>query len=198
MGNTLSVRSFIPCLEPPKQHKFIIHGLDASGKTSFLYGLKQGEVVTTIPTIGFNVETLRVDGREYVGWDVGGRDKIRPLWRHYYHDTDAVVFMVDSVDIDRLDQARDEFHRMVNEEELAGKPVLLLCNKQDLPNAWTPSKIGEFMGVHGSKNKRVFGCSVKELRGMKEGLQWLVDAIEDKTIEEEEETSSETSESDDD
>ena len=62
-------------------------GLDAAGKTTILYKLKLGEIVTTIPTIGFNVETVEYKNISFTVWDVGGQDKIRPLWRHYYQNT---------------------------------------------------------------------------------------------------------------
>ena len=63
-------------------------GLDAAGKTTILYKLKLGEIVTTIPTIGFNVETLEYKNLKFTVFDVGGQDKIRPLWRHYYEVKD--------------------------------------------------------------------------------------------------------------
>ena len=62
--------------------KILAVGLDAAGKTTILYQLKLGEVVTTIPTIGFNVETVEYKNISFTVWDVGGQDKIRPLWRH--------------------------------------------------------------------------------------------------------------------
>ena len=71
-------------------------GLDAAGKTTALYKLKMNEMVTTIPTIGFNVETLQHKNLEMTVWDVGGQDKIRQLWKHYYENTDALIFLVDS------------------------------------------------------------------------------------------------------
>ena len=71
-------------------------GLDAAGKTTILYKLKLGEVVTTIPTIGFNVETVHYKNITFTVWDVGGQDKIRPLWRHYYEDAQGLIFVVDS------------------------------------------------------------------------------------------------------
>jgi ADP-ribosylation factor 1/2 len=203
MGNSVSSSSFFPCWsrEPPKPHKFILHGLDASGKTSFLYTLKGGggTVITTIPTIGFNVETLQVDGQEFVGWDVGGRDKLRPLWRHYYKDTDAVIFMVDSGDTDRMEQAKDEFHRILQEDGIRGKPMLLLCNKQDMSNSWPAAKIGDFFGVEpGNKKIHVLGCSVTKRWGLVEGLEWLVSSMEGKGIkgEDEEETDPDLSDGD--
>jgi small GTP-binding protein len=88
-------------------------GLDAAGKTTILYKLKLGEVVTTIPTIGFNVETVAYKNISFTVWDVGGKDKIRPLWRHYYQNTQAMIFVVDSNDRDRVDESREELARMV-------------------------------------------------------------------------------------
>ena len=88
-------------------------GLDAAGKTTILYKLKLGEIVTTIPTIGmmfecrffitllpgFNVETVEYKNISFTVWDVGGQDKIRPLWRHYFQNTQGLIFVVSSVRI---------------------------------------------------------------------------------------------------
>lgn len=84
-----------------REVRILFLGLDASGKTTVLYRLKLGEVVTTIPTIGFNVETLNVNNIAMTAWDVGCRDKMRPLWRHYYPNTQGVVFLVDCSDKER-------------------------------------------------------------------------------------------------
>ena len=81
-----------------KEFRVTMVGLDAAGKTTVLYNLKLGEVVTTIPTIGFNVETVEFKNVSFVVWDIGGQKKIRPLWRHYYQNTSAVVYVVDSSD----------------------------------------------------------------------------------------------------
>ena len=86
-----------------KEMRILMVGLDAAGKTTILYKLKLGEVVTTIPTIGFNVETVEYKNISFTVWDVGGQDKIRPLWRHYYQNTQGLIFVVDSNDRDRVD-----------------------------------------------------------------------------------------------
>jgi small GTP-binding protein len=174
----------------PKQCKALICGIDAVGKTSILYKLKSPEdvVVVTIPTIGFNVETVKINTFEFTAWDVGGRAKIRPFWRHYYEGMDAMIFVVDSNDLDRIDQARDEFHRMLNEDLLQGIPILLFCNKQDLPNALSPDQIANIMGVSNGKicireDVRMIivqGCSVVEgYSGVREGLDKLSGALEE-------------------
>merc|ERR1719345_218965 len=90
------------------ESRIIMLGLDAAGKTTILYKLQLGEVVTSIPTIGFNVEHVRFEGKtivDFTAWDVGGRDKIRPLWRHYYQYGNCAAFVVDSNDRDRIEEA---------------------------------------------------------------------------------------------
>eukprot|EP01083_Nonionella_stella_P102907 293310_1 len=86
-----------------KEMRILMVGLDAAGKTTILYKLKLGEIVTTIPTIGFNVETVEYKNISFTVWDVGGQDKIRHLWRHYYQNTQGIIFVVDSNYRERLD-----------------------------------------------------------------------------------------------
>ncbi len=112
--------------------RILMVGLDAAGKTTILYKLKLGENVTTIPTIGFNVETVEYKNINFVVWDVGGQDRIRPLWRHYFIHTQAVIFVVDSNDRDRIMEAREELHKILNEDELKDAVLLVFANKQVL------------------------------------------------------------------
>merc|ERR1712150_257812 len=107
---------------------------DAAGKTTILYKLKLGEVVTTIPTIGFNVETVEYKNLSFTVWDVGGQDKIRPLWRHYYQGTNGLIYVVDSNDRDRSEDAREELTKMLNEDEMRDAVLLVFANKLGLPN----------------------------------------------------------------
>ena len=113
--------------------RILMVGLDAAGKTTILYKLKLGEIVTTIPTIGFNVETVEYKNLKFTMWDVGGQDKLRPLWRHYYQNTNGVIFVVDSNDRDRVNQARDELHKMLAEDELRNAILLVFANKTRSP-----------------------------------------------------------------
>merc|ERR1719296_593012 len=113
-----------------KEMRILMVGLDAAGKTTILYKLKLGEVVTTIPTIGFNVETVEYKSLSFTVWDIGGQDKIRPLWRHYYQGTHGLIFVVDSNDRHRIDDASEELHKMLREEEMSEAVVLVFANKQ--------------------------------------------------------------------
>lgn len=106
------LRCFV-CVPTTKLSYFFAVGLDAAGKTTILYKLKLGEIVTTIPTIGFNVETVEYKNISFTVWDVGGQDKIRPLWRHYYQNTQGLIFVVDSSDTKRIAEAEQELANMV-------------------------------------------------------------------------------------
>ena len=89
----------------------------------------------TIPTIGFNVETLEYKSIAFTVWDVGGQEKLRSLWRHYYANTQALIFFVDSSDRARLPEAAEELHRLIKEEELHDALLLVFANKQgDMPS----------------------------------------------------------------
>ena len=78
--------------------RILLVGLDAAGKTTTLYKLKLGEVVQAIPTVGFNVETVTYKNISFQCWDIGGQTILRNMWRHYYPNTNAVIFIVDSTD----------------------------------------------------------------------------------------------------
>merc|ERR1712149_128750 len=136
-----------------KDCRILMVGLDAAGKTTILYKLKLGEIVTTIPTIGFNVETVEYKNISFTVWDVGGQDKIRPLWRHYFQNTEGLIFVVDSNDRERIAEARDELNRMLAEDELREAVVLVFANKQDLPNAMNAAEITDKLGLHSLRNR---------------------------------------------
>jgi len=166
---------------PKTERRVLFVGLDASGRTTALYWMKLGEVVTTIPTIGFNVETVEWKSTSVTIWDVGGCDKIRPLWRHYFQNTDAIVFFVDSNDRDRIDDAREELAKLMNEDELRDAKLLVYANKQDLPNAMTAHEVSERMGLHYLRNRNWYiqAASAIAGEGLFEGLDWLLRALKD-------------------
>ena len=122
-------------------------GVHGDGKSTILYQLKMGETVKTIPTIGFNVETLDYKGLSFTVWDVGGQDKIRVLWKHYFENTNGLIFVLDSTDRDRIEDAAEEFKKMLAEEELKDCAVLVKDNKLDLNNALPPGEVTEKLGM---------------------------------------------------
>ena len=154
-------------------------GLDAAGKTTILYKLKLGEVVTTIPTIGFNVESVEYKNINFTVWDVGGQDKIRPLWRHYFTNTQGLIFVVDSNDRERIQEAKDELNKMLDEDELRDAVVLVFANKQDLPNALSTSELVDKLGINSLKNRHWYiqATCATQGSGIYEGLDWLSDQL---------------------
>merc|ERR1719410_2045017 len=159
--------------------RILMVGLDASGKTTILYKFKLGEVVTTIPTIGFNVETVDYKNLNFTVWDVGGQDKIRPLWRYYYQGTNAIIFVVDSNDRDRTEDAREELMKMLNEDEMRDAVLLIFANKQDLPGAMTAAELGEKMGLRTLQSHQWYIQSTCATTGdgLYEGLDWLSNVL---------------------
>lgn len=178
----LSFGKLFDTLFGKKEMRILMVGLDAAGKTTILYKLKLGEIVTTIPTIGFNVETVEYKNISFTVWDVGGQDKIRPLWRHYFQNTQGLIFVVDSNDRERFNEARDELNRMLQEDELRDAVVLVFANKQDLPNASSAGQLSEMLGLSTMKNRQWYiqaTCATSG-DGLYEGLDWLSNALKGK------------------
>uniref|UniRef100_A0A672YUP3 ADP-ribosylation factor n=1 Tax=Sphaeramia orbicularis TaxID=375764 RepID=A0A672YUP3_9TELE len=160
MGNVFA--SLFKGLFGKKEMRILMVGLDAAGKTTILYKLKLGEIVTTIPTIGFNVETVEYKNISFTVWDVGGQDKIRPLWRHYFQNTQGLIFVVDSNDRERVNELRDAV-------------LLVFANKQDLPNAMNAAEITDKLGLHAlrQRNWYIQATCATSGDGLYEGLDWL-------------------------
>ncbi|XP_075956484.1 ADP-ribosylation factor-like protein 14 [Anarhichas minor] len=165
--------------KPRKQAQVLMLGLDGSGKTTLLYKLKYNESVVTVPTVGFNVETLETD-RSSPGltvWDVGGQKKMRPHWRHHYTDTAGLVFVVDSWDQKRLDEACKELHRVLKFESLRGVPLVVLANKQDLQAARSPEALCLTLDLRRACEGRAWfiqPCSAITGTGLEEGFRRIV------------------------
>uniref|UniRef100_A0A3B3BQJ3 ADP-ribosylation factor 5 n=2 Tax=Oryzias melastigma TaxID=30732 RepID=A0A3B3BQJ3_ORYME len=173
MGLTIS--SIFGRLFGKKQMRILMVGLDAAGKTTILYKLKLGEIVTTIPTIGFNVETVEYKNISFTVWDVGGQDKIRPLWRHYFQNTQGLIFVVDSNDRERVAESAEELSKMLLEDELKDAVLLVFANKQDLPNALSVSELADKLGLQALRNKtwHIEATCATQGTGLYEGLDWL-------------------------
>ena len=180
MGNLFS--SVLQRLWGSKEVRILILGLDGAGKTTILYRLQIGEVVTTIPTIGFNVETVSYKNIKFQVWDLGGQTSIRPYWRCYYANTDAVIYVIDSQDRDRISTSKEELMSMLEEEELKDAALLVFANKQDMQGAMSVTEVSDFLGLTQLKMRTwtIFKCSAKTGEGLTEGLDWLVNTVSGK------------------
>ncbi|KAI9014114.1 ADP-ribosylation factor, partial [Hyaloraphidium curvatum] len=177
-------------LRGPEESKVLFIGQDAAGKTALLYRLKfpEQDMLTTIPTIGFNVESVRVrspaGARGLQIWDVGGCDRIRPLWRHYFAGTDLVVIFMTGEDCcaGRAEEAGLILSELA-EDETVRRPFLILVTKQDLPGAAGPD---EFRRVHAKELRKfavmspVLGISVTTRKGFDELASFMVEACSSK------------------
>nr|XP_060160893.1 ADP-ribosylation factor 4-like [Globicephala melas] len=155
-----------------KQMCILMVGLDAAGRTTILYKLKLGEIVTTIPTTGFNVETVEYKNVCFTVWDVDGQDKIRHFWRHYFQNTQGLIFVVDSNDCERIQKGAEELHKMLQEDELRDAALLLFANKQDLPNATAIREMTDKLGLQSLRNRTWYvqvTCATQGA-GLHEGL----------------------------
>lgn len=182
MGNGLSERhAVLPCLPSFKALHIVILGLDCAGKTTVLYRLRFNEFVNTVPTKGFNTERVRVPlggGRTVAChfWDVGGQEKLRPLWRSYTRCADGLVFVVDSVDAERMEEAKTELHKITRLHDNLGVPVLVVANKQDLRAALPLSDVERLLalselGTHTPWHLQPACAIIGE--GLQEGLERL-------------------------
>ncbi|RNA18029.1 ADP-ribosylation factor 1-like [Brachionus plicatilis] len=176
MGN---FKSFL--FNKPEPIRGLFLGLDAAGKTTILYCLKLGEIVTTMPTIGFNVETLEHKGFGLTAWDVGGRDKLRVLYRHYFEKTKIIIFVIDSSDTDRLMEAKEELHKICAEGQLQNCMLLVLANKQDLEKSMPVDEIRkeiEFDSIV-LQPKQIFGTVATKRDNLEVVLDWIRDNYEE-------------------
>lgn len=157
MGNLLMVSLERISSAVSSPYHIVMLGLDNAGKTSVMYKSKLKENIKTYPTMAFNVECVSVTKKlKFRIWDIGGRESNRPLWRAYVRKTEGVVFVVDSVDQSRMEEARHELFNLLNSEsaQLSAVPILIIANKQDTVGALSPDmiakelKLNELSGRH--------------------------------------------------
>uniref|UniRef100_A0A0D6R911 ADP-ribosylation factor n=1 Tax=Araucaria cunninghamii TaxID=56994 RepID=A0A0D6R911_ARACU len=179
MGQTF--RKLFDNLFGNKEMRVVMLGLDAAGKTTILYKLHIGEVLSTVPTIGFNVEKVQYKNVQFTVWDVGGQEKLRPLWRHYFNNTDGLIYVVDSLDRERIGKAKAEFQTIINDPFMRNSAILVFANKQDMKGAMTPVEVCGALGLFDLRNRRwhIQGtCAVKG-EGLYEGLDWLATTLKE-------------------
>jgi len=177
MGQLIS--SLYKLFYSDKEYNVVLLGLDNAGKTSLLYKLHLGELVHTIPTIGFNVERVEYKNLNFTIWDVGGQDKLRPLWKHYYRGAHALIYVIDSNDELRIEESKFELESMLKEHELKDIVVLVFANKQDLPHALDTACLVRKLNLNHICKQKWFiqPCCALNGEGLSEGLVWLSDTL---------------------
>lgn len=159
-----------------REMKILMLGLDNAGKTTILYKLKLNKIKTSAPTVGFNVETVSYKNVKFNMWDVGGQERLRPLWRHYFPATTALIFVIDSNDHERMNEAKEELYSIISEKEMENVVLLVWANKQDLRGALKPQEVSDFLDLNNNlKNQLwcVIGSNALTGEGLLEGLSWI-------------------------
>ncbi|CAE7187438.1 unnamed protein product [Rhizoctonia solani] len=132
-----------------REMRILFLGLDNAGKTTILKRLKGQDVMSTSPTLGFEISTITYGKYLLNIWDVGGQRTLRPYWRNYFEKTDVLVWVVDSGDRLRMDDCREELHALLQEQRLAGASLLVFANKQDITGSMSDAEIKEVVTAIG-------------------------------------------------
>ncbi|XP_076466736.1 uncharacterized protein LOC143297986 [Babylonia areolata] len=188
MGNCIS--SIRGKRQPKKPVTLALLGVDNAGKTTASLSLS-GEPMdeNTAPTIGFRNFSFSFEKYDITLYDVGGGKNIRPVWKNYFPEVYAFIFVVDSSTTDRMEETRETFRESLEHPQVSGKPLLLLANKQDKPDALDEVDICEMLNLESVVNSnkcpcRIEACSAikgsgrKMDRSLKEGLRWLLAMID--------------------
>jgi ADP-ribosylation factor-like protein 3 len=133
-----------------------------------------------MPTKGFNIKAISQTGFKLNVWDIGGQKAIRPFWKMYYENSDALVYVIDSADRNRTAEAGRELNALMEEEKLAGIPVLILANKQDLMNAMPAKELAETLNLQNIRDRawQIVACSAKTGKGLQEGIAWVIQRVD--------------------
>jgi len=161
-----------------KHATILLLGLDNAGKTTLLHKLKYGSVHLVIPTQRAQSEEIIIGSLKLQAWDLGGHEQVRSLWQEYFFGADAIVFLVDSSDKDRIDEASLELSALLEDEHLKDVPFAVLGNKSDLPSLSLPQLQAalKLQNVSGT-SVQMFSCSVINGTGYGDAFRWLSEQL---------------------
>ncbi|KAH8399830.1 hypothetical protein KR215_003376 [Drosophila sulfurigaster] len=174
MGASMTLFNVFDRFAGMEDARLLMIGLDAAGKTTTLYQLKLGSSLTSIPTIGFNVEMFKHRRLRFTIWDIGGQKSVRSMWRYYYNDAAGIIFVVDATDTQRFPEAMSELHSVLHVNELRNSVLMVFANKQDLPQAVAPDDLALRLRLHELHQRwKVHGVSARNGKGVHEGIEQL-------------------------
>ncbi|KAF9782337.1 GTP-binding protein [Thelephora terrestris] len=162
-----------------REMRILFLGLDNAGKTTILKRLNGEDIMAVSPTLGFNIKTFVHEGYTLNIWDVGGQRTLRPYWRNYFEQTDAIVWVVDSGDRLRMEDCKQELHTLLQEDRLAGASLLVFANKQDIRGAMASAEIRTALDLDGIKSHQwsIMSCSAVTGHNILEGINWVVEDV---------------------
>ncbi len=160
-----------------------ICGLDKAGKTAIINYLIHGEFKETTPTMGVNREVINFPKLQINIFDMGGQADFRPIWQEINEKTDALIYVIDSVDHMRFDETKAIFNDILD-NQIGGKiPVLILLNKKDLPDRITQVDLVKNFGLIETEYEiewAVFETSAKTGAGIIEAFSWFKEKMEER------------------
>jgi GTP-binding protein SAR1 len=167
-----------------KKANLLFLGLDNAGKTTLLHMLKNDRMTQTSPTIHPHSEELKMGNIRFNTFDLGGHETARKIWKDYFPAVDGILFLVDSADVKRFAEVREELENVLKTPELENIPVAILGNKIDKNGAASEEEIREALQMNGlsSKDSRpmeLFMCSVTSKIGYSKALEWLSGYLKD-------------------
>uniref|UniRef100_A0AC11E2F5 ARF like GTPase 8B n=1 Tax=Ovis aries TaxID=9940 RepID=A0AC11E2F5_SHEEP len=129
-----------------------------------------------IPTVGFNMRKVTKGNVTIKIWDIGGQPRFRSMWERYCRGVNAIVYMIDAADREKIEASRNELHNLLDKPQLQGIPVLVLGNKRDLPNALDEKQLIEKMNLSAIQDREIccYSISCKEKDNIDITLQWLI------------------------
>jgi len=159
--------------------RILLLGLDSAGKTTILYKMHLDQVLPTLPTIGFNVETLEpVEGLRLHVWDIGGQDKLRGIWKFYIKNCEGLFYVVDSSDRERIDLAKIELFNLLEFQDMQDIPVIIMCNKQDIKNSMSLIEIEKCLRLKEIKNEYyLFNTCAKNGEGLVKAFSQMAELV---------------------
>jgi len=157
-------------------------GLQGAGKTTFVNVLSGGTFrEDQIPTVGFNMRTVQKGRVSLKVWDIGGQPRFRNMWERYCRHVNAIVFMVDSADSEKIDEAKDELHKLFAQQSyqgasLAGIPLLVLGNKNDLSECLSQEQLSQRLQLENIEGREValYSVSCKSQNNLDNTINWLI------------------------
>ncbi|KAH8859471.1 ADP-ribosylation factor-like protein 8B [Schistosoma japonicum] len=152
-------------------------GLQYSGKTTFVNVIASGQFVEDmIPTVGFNLRKVTKGNVTIKMWDIGGQPRFRSMWERYCRGVNAIIYMVDAADHDKLEASRNELHGLLDKPQLLGIPVLVLGNKKDLPNALAEHELIAALNLGAITDREIccYSISCKEQENIENELSHTI------------------------
>ncbi|CAN6289228.1 unnamed protein product [Urochloa humidicola] len=169
------------------EFRVLILGVDKAGKTTLLEKLKsiylKGEGLPPdriVPTVGLNIGRIEDANAKLVFWDLGGQVGLRTIWEKYYDEAHAIIYVIDAATASSFEDAKSALEKVIRHEHLTGAPLLIVANKQDLPEVINDEEFAKFLNLKELDERPCMfqAVSAYDGRGIKSGIDWLVEQME--------------------